>query len=161
MSQAIWLVSQKCRLRTFRGRGTFLFLFIFFFHSLVNFPSLYPVLETLQGNRDSSGLVLGVIPKLSLFTSFSRVLPTSSMRSRCKNPEKHSLLLNKMFNSLLVFNFNSLPSLNIISVISKALTRVTQFSRSPHFHTQWANHSFPPPNPAIINEWSPTDVDPD
>ena len=110
MSQAIWLVSQKCRLRTFRGRGTFLFLFIFFFHSLVNFPSLYPVLETLQGNRDSSGLVLGVIPKLSLFTSFSRVLPTSSMRSRCKNPEKHSLLLNKMFNSLLVFNFNSLPS---------------------------------------------------
>ena len=110
MSQAIWLVSQKCRLRTFRGRGTFLFLFIFFFHSLVNFPSLYPVLETLQGNRDSSGLVLGVIPKLSLFTSFSRVLPTSSMRSRCKNPEKHALLLNKMFNSLLVFNFNSLPS---------------------------------------------------
>lgn len=74
MSQAIWLVSQKCRLRTFRGSGTFLFLFIFFFHSVVNFPSLYPVLETLQGNRDSSGLVLGVIPKLSLFTSFSRVL---------------------------------------------------------------------------------------
>ena len=115
MSQAIWLVSQKCRLRTFRGRGTFLFLFIFFFHSLVNFPSLYPVLETLQGNRDSSGLVLGVIPKLSLFTSFSRVLPTSSMRSHCKNPEKHSLLLNKMFNSLLVFNFNSLPSPPLIS----------------------------------------------
>ena len=115
MSQAIWLVSQKCRLRTFRGRGTFLFLFIFFFHSLVNFPSLYPVLETLQGNRDSSGLVLGVIPKLSLFTSFSRVLPTSSMRSRCKNPEKHSLLLNKMFNSLLVFNFHSLHSPPLIS----------------------------------------------
>lgn len=115
MSQAIWLVSQKCRLRTFRRRGTFLFLFIFFFHSVVNFPSLYPVLETLQGNRDSSGLVLGVIPKLSLFTSFSRVLPTSSVISRCKNPEKHYLLLNKMFNSLLAFNFHSLPSPPLIS----------------------------------------------
>ena len=90
-------------------------LFIFFFHSVVNFPSLYPVLETLQGNRDSSGLVLGVIPKLSLFTSFSRVLPTSSVISRCKNPEKHYLLLNKMFNSLLVFNFHSLPSPPLIS----------------------------------------------
>ena len=149
MSQAIWLVSQKCRLRTFRGRGTFLFLFIFFFHSLVNFPSLYPVLETLQGNRDSSGLVLGVIPKLSLFTSFSRVLPTSSMRSRCKNPEKHSPLLNKMFNSLLVFNFNSLPSPPLISfqLFQRPLLGHSIF-KIPSFSYPVGKPLFPPSKPS-------------